>query len=109
MGQASNDSGLSPDFASSFPSAVAALEGSVRDLLSNGWEEPYRKRAHDFTSAFAQAAREAGWKEIAGILGAMTSLLALSPEEVEPVRNELRDKLIELLDLLQDQSSAETA
>lgn len=109
MRRASQDSGIPTDFASSYTSAVSALKDSVHELLTNGWEEPCRKRAHRFASAFAQAARDEGWKEVAGILGAIASLLALPLEEVVAIRKELGDKLIELLELLRDQSSAETA
>lgn len=109
MRRFANASGISRDFVFSFPSAAAALENSVQELLSTGWEEPHRKRAHEFAAAFAQAARDAGWKEIAGILGAIASLLALPLREVLAIRDELRSKLIELLELLRHQSSAETA
>jgi hypothetical protein len=96
------------DFASAFPAARAALEESVHDLLSGGWEEPRRKRAQEIASALAQGARKAGWKDTAAVLGAIVELVDLPLGEVLTVRDELRNKLMELLELLGDDPLAQT-
>jgi hypothetical protein len=110
MGRSAENSGSLPsDFASLFPVAAAALEGAVHELLASGWDEPLRKHAHEMAAAMAAGAKDAGWKETAGVLGAVNSILALPLGEVLSVREELRDKLIELLDLLREDPLAESA
>jgi hypothetical protein len=96
------------EFASAFPAARAALEESVHDLLSGGWEEPRRKRALEIASALAAGARQGGWRDTAAVLGAIVELVDLPIGEVVSVRDELRNKLIELLELLRDDPLAQT-
>jgi hypothetical protein len=86
-----------------------ALEESVHALISSGWEERQRKQAYDMAMAIAQGAKASGCKETAGVLDAITSLLAMPLAEVIPLRDELRDKLLELLDLLREDPLAQTA
>jgi len=110
MGRSAKKSGsLPPDFASLFPAAALALEGAVHALLASGWDEALRRRAHEMAAAMAAGAKDAGWKETAGVLGAVHSLLELPLGEVLSVREELRDKLIELLDLVREDPLAESA
>jgi hypothetical protein len=110
MGRSAEDSGSLPsDFVSLFPVAAAALEGAVHSLLASGWDEPLRRHAQEMAAAMAAGAKDAGWKETAGVLGAVHSLLALPLGEVLSVREELRDKLLELLDLLREDPLAESA
>jgi hypothetical protein len=104
-----NSDSLPPDFASLFPAAAAALEGAVHALLASGWDEPLRKHAHEMATAMAAGAKDAGWGETSRVLGAIHSLLALPLGEVLSVREELRDKLLELLDLLREDPLAESA
>ena len=98
-----------PEFAASYPRAVAVLENAVHTLLSNGWEEPRRRQAHEMATALSQGAKAAGWKETGGVLQALGSLLSMPLEEVIPVRSALREKLLELLALLTESRSAESA
>jgi hypothetical protein len=98
-----------PDFDSSFPAATAALEESVHALLSSGWEEGLRRRAYEIASAMSAGAKEAGWKQAAGVLQAMASLLSLPLKEVLSVRDELRNKLLELLEQLREDPLAQRA
>lgn len=88
--------------ASSFPRAAAALDAGVRDLIASGWDEPRRRHAHELATTLAQAAGLAGWKETGVVLRALAQLLALPVGEVLPLRGALREKLLELLDLLDE-------
>jgi hypothetical protein len=106
---AEHSGSLPPEFASLFPAAVLALEEAVHALLASGWDEPLRRHAHEMAAALAAGAKDAGWKETARVLGAIHSLLALPFGEVLSLREELRDKLIELLDLLREDPLAESA
>lgn len=98
-----------PEFEESFPQGLAALEIAVHDLLSTGWEEPRRRRAHEISTALCDAAKMSGWKETGGILQAISSLLTLSLVETLSVREAIRDKLLELLGLLRGSARSETA
>jgi hypothetical protein len=98
-----------PDFESSYPGARAALEEAVHALLSSGWDETLRRRAHEIATTLFEATRQAGWKEASSVLQALASLLALPLGDVISVREDLRNKLLELLDLLGDDPLAESA
>jgi hypothetical protein len=97
------------NFEASFPQALTALEIGVHDLLSTGWEESRRRRAHEMSTALCDAAKISGWKETGGILQAISSLLALPLVEILSVRETVRDKLLELLGLLRGSARSETA
>lgn len=109
MGRSPGGPYPSPDFASGFRGAAAALEASVHDLLSTGWNEPERRRAHEIALAHTEGAKAAGWKETGGILQALTSLLALPLGEVIAIREALRTRLLELLELLRNLPASESA
>ena len=99
----------SADFLSDFHRASRILEEAVRDLLASDWDEPCRRRAHQLAVALTDAAKASGWKETAGVVQAIASLLALSLGEVIGVRTALRERLLELLDVLKDSPASETA
>lgn len=101
------DPGVPPtDLAATFPRAAAALDAGVRDLIASGWDEPRRRHAHDLATSLAEAATLAGWKDTAVVLRSLASLLALPLGEVLPLRGPLCEKLLELLDLLDDDRAA---
>ena len=109
MGRISPQPGMLPEFSASYPRALGALENAVHELLSSGWEEPRRRHAHEMAAALSDAAKSSGWKETGGVLQALGSLLALPLEEVIGLRSELREKLLELLALLTESRSSESA
>jgi hypothetical protein len=101
------DPGAPPaNLASTFPRAAAALDAAVRDLIASGWDEPRRRHALELAATLAEGASLAGWRETAVVLRALASLLALPLGEVLPLRGPLREKLLELLDLLDDDRAA---
>lgn len=97
------------DFASDFARASIVLEEAVHDLLSSGWDELKRRRAYQLGAALCDGAKVAGWKETAGILQAISSLLAMPLEEVFSVQSALREKLQELLQVLKASRQSESA
>ena len=101
--------GRSPNLAAVFPKARAALEASILDLLSCGWEEEPRRRTVDMAMALRQAARNAGWWESEAALRVVESLLSLSSREVLPIRAAVREKMLELLGVLQKAPASRSA
>src|SRR5258708_40316918 len=83
-----------------FSKGLARLESSVHEVISTGWDESTRRYACDVSAALRDASKAAGWKETAGILHALTSLLALPLGEILTIRGAVRDKMLELLELL---------
>jgi len=92
-----------------FSKALARLESSVHEVISTGWDEPTRRYACDVSAALRDASKAAGWKETAGILHALTSLLALPLREILSIREAVRDKMLELLELLTISVRTQTA
>jgi len=92
--------GGATDFQATFARATLALEQTVYDLLSYGWDENFRVRAYEMALALTHAAKSAGHWETEGVLRAIGSLLALSAGEVAAIQPAVRDKLTELLNLL---------
>jgi hypothetical protein len=99
----------SSDFGLNFPRACVALEDAVCDLISNGWEESRRRLAQDMAVAMTQAAKAAGWWETESILRPLSQLLGLSSPEVISVRQAVRDKMLELLNLLKKNPASRSA
>ena len=97
------------EFGAHFPGALSALEVAVDELLSAGWDELRRRRAHEMSTILCDASKIAGWKETGGILHAITSLLALPLGEILSIREAVRDRLLELLGILRDSTQSETA
>jgi hypothetical protein len=98
-----------PQFRVAFIRALAALDVAVREVLASGWDEPLRRRALEMSIALRESSMISGWKETRGILQAISSLLAMSVAEILPLRVALREKLLELLGLLDDSLGVETA
>jgi hypothetical protein len=101
--------GDSSDFTSNFLGARLALENAVYDLISSGWEEDRRRRAYDMSVALTRAAKLAAWWESESLLRRLSSLLDLSLPQVTSIRQEVRDKLIEILNLLKKNSASRSA
>jgi hypothetical protein len=87
-------------FRGQIKTAVRALERSVQDLLENFWEEPLRRHAHEVASTLLDGCKTYGFLELASVLRAITSLVALPMEEVLSLEEVLKAKLTELVDLL---------
>ena len=92
-----------------FSTALARLESAVHQVISTGWDESTRKYACEVSTALRDASKAAGWKETTGILHALTSLLALRLGEILSIREAVRDKMLELLELLRMSVRSQTA
>ena len=82
--------------------AVRNLERSIEDLLENFWEEPLRRHAHEVSSTLLEGCKTYGFLELASIIRAITSLVALPMEEVLTLESALKEKLTELIALLKE-------
>jgi len=92
-----------------FIKACAALDGAILDLLSGGWEEASRRRAHEIAVALRQSARSMGRRDSESDLRAVESLLSLSSREVLPIRCEVEHRLFEFLGLLKNPTVTRSA
>ena len=92
------------DALSNFPRCIQALEAAIRDLLSNFWYEPLRKRAHELARAMSEGCKVCGFKESSGVLRSMESLLALPAEDTGGIQLSLTERLFELIGMLKDQA-----
>ena len=97
------------DFVAAFPKALLALETSVEELISSGWDEPLRCRAHDMASALSRAAKDARWWETEAALRPLVVLLELSPRAELAIQDDVRGKLHELLSLLKTYPASRSA
>lgn len=82
--------------------AVRKLERAVHDVLKHFWEEPLRRHAHELSVALLDGCKAYGYLELASVIRAITSLLALPMEEVLALEDALRSKLTELVSLLKE-------
>jgi len=89
-------------FRSQIKTAVRSLERSIQDLLDNFWEEPLRRHAHELSSTLLEGCKTYGFLELASVIRAITSLVALPMEEVLTLETALKEKLKELVSLLKE-------
>jgi hypothetical protein len=82
--------------------SVRNLERAIQDLLENFWEEPLRRHAHEMSSTLLEGCKTYGFLELASVIRAITSLVALPMEEVIALETALREKLAELIGLLKE-------
>jgi hypothetical protein len=81
---------------------VRNLERSVQDLLEHFWEEPLRRHTQELANALLEGCKVYGFLELASVMRAITSLVALPMEEVLTLEAALKEKLTELIDLLKE-------
>ncbi len=89
-------------FRSQIKTAVRSLERSIQDLLDNFWEEPLRRHAHELSNALLEGCKIYGFLELASVIRAISSLVALPMEEVLTLETALKEKLTELIGLLKE-------
>jgi len=92
-------------FRGQLKAAIRNLERSIDDLLENFWEEPLRRYTHEMASALLEGCKAYGYLELASVARAITSLVALSMEEVLTLRDALTSKLRELMGLLKEMAA----
>jgi hypothetical protein len=81
---------------------VRNLDKSVLDLLEHFWEEPLRRHTHELATTLLEGCKTYGFLELVSVMRAITSLVALPMEEVLTLEAALKEKLIELVDLLKE-------
>jgi len=89
-------------FRGQIKTVVRNLERSIQDLLANFWEEPLRRHTHELATTLLEGCKTYGFLELASVLRAITSLVALPMEEVISLEGALKEKLTELIDLLKE-------
>jgi hypothetical protein len=89
-------------FRAQLHTVVRNLERAIQDLLENFWEEPLRRHAHELSSALLASCKTYGYLELGSVARAITSLLALTMEDVLTLQQSLTEKLHELVGLLKE-------
>ena len=89
-------------FRNNLHTVLRSLEESVKDLLENFWDEPLRRHSLDLATSILEGCKTFGYLELASVTRAMTSLLALSMEDVLSLQGALTEKLKELLGLMKE-------
>jgi hypothetical protein len=87
-----------------FPRCLQVLETAVRDVVIHFWEEPFRRRAHHLAQALSGGCRVCGFRESAGLVRSLESLLALTVDEVRGIQRSVADRMMEALALLREQA-----
>jgi hypothetical protein len=82
--------------------AIARLGVSLEGLVKQGWGASARTRAKLSSELAVMTCREAGNPRAAKVARAILALTQLSPADVLPIHRALREKLSELLGLLND-------
>ena len=77
------------------------LRIAVEDLLDSGWDDVFRRRACEIACAFQGSFKACGREDLAGIARSILLLLELSPEKVSFLEIAMREKLTDLLGLLE--------
>jgi len=91
-----------PKLDQTLPAALAALRRSIDDLLEFFWEDACRSRVCEQATALAGASKLHGSVRVFALARAMVSICYISREEALPIRNEVCEKLRELLGLLEE-------
>jgi hypothetical protein len=86
------------------PRCILVLESSIREVLSNFWDESLRIKAHGFARSMSDGCKVCGFRESSGILRSIESLLALSYDDACAIRLSLAERLLDLLRLLKTQA-----
>jgi len=89
-------------FRGQIKTAVRKLERAVQDLLDHFWEEPLRRHAQELSATLLEGCKIYGFLELASVIRAISSLVALPMEEVLTLEDALRAKLTELISLLKE-------
>lgn len=91
-----------PDLDQTLPGALAALRRSIEDLVEFFWEKSARERVCEQATALAQASKLQGSIRVFALSRAIVSICFIPREEALPIRQEIADKLRELVTLLEE-------
>ena len=89
-----------PGFAAYLPGAVAELRRSAEELVEYFWDDLCRKNVCAQASAIAQAAKLEGHGRVFSAARAVSSLCFIPTHEAIPLRHEISDRLMELVEIL---------
>ena len=91
-----------PGLDQTLPAALAALRRSIDDMLEYFWEDACRSRVCEQATALAGASKLHGSIRVFALSRAMISICYITREEALPLRNEIGEKLRELMGLLEE-------
>ena len=91
-----------PGFAKSLPAAVSELRRSTDELVQFFWDDMYRIHVCTQASALAQAAKLEGHGRVFSAARAIASLCFIPVHEAIPLRHEISDRLMELVEILSE-------
>jgi len=91
-----------PGLDETLPAALAALRRSIEDMLEYFWDQRCRERVVEQATALAQASKLQGSIRVFALSRAMVSICFIPPNEAMPIRNEICEKLRELMGLLEE-------
>ena len=89
-----------PGFAAYMPAAVIELRRSTEELVEYFWDDFCRTHVCAQAAALAQAAKLEGNLRVYDVARAMSSLCFIPVHEAIPLRHEISDRLMELLEML---------
>ena len=95
-----------PGFAAYLPTAVVGLRRSTEELVEYFWDDFCRTHVCAQAAALAQAAKLEGHLRVYTVARAISSLCFVPVHEAIPLRHELSDRLMELLEMLSDAARA---
>jgi hypothetical protein len=95
-----------PGFAAYLPAAIAELRRSTEELVEYFWDDFSRTHVCAQAAALAQAAKLEGHLRVYTVARAISSLCFVPVHEAIPLRHELSDRLMELLEMLSDAARA---
>ena len=87
---------------------ILEIERAVHELLDTRWEEPQRRRAVGLAVALTDACRTPDLRHVAGVARAAASLLKLRAGDILHIEDEVREKILDLVDLLKETGAIET-
>ena len=91
-----------PGLDQALPAALAALRRSIEDMLEYFWDQACRDRVIEQATALGQASKLQGSIRVFALSRAIVSICFITPNEAMPIRNEICEKLRELMGLLED-------
>ena len=95
-----------PGFAAYLPTAVVGLRRSTEELVEYFWDDFCRTHVCAQAAALAQAAKLEGHLRVYTVARAISSLCFVPVHEAIPLRHEISDRLMELLEMLSDAARA---
>ncbi len=89
------------------PRAIRELEKASHELFRSSWGEHERERAYDMALALTEACKLAGIRYAADVARAAASLFRVRRDEALEIEDALREKVLEILEILKDMGNAQ--